>query len=321
MSEEIFQALARHIATIEQDAPSERIHSFPIGGRMAYYCVVNDSVELVQAAKAASDIALPYVVVGQSRGVFIHDDGFAGLVIHNQSKGMAFSAEQSQVVVESGALLQSVIMQAANRGMGGLIHLYGMGGSIGGALYRNRAVHGQPLSDSLRSLTVLMPPTRIKPEPSIMRFRNTWLTTKVEEGKTKLESFYDQHPHDPQPVVLTAQLQLTSLRHDELARRLQVEAQAYAKALPSDKHIGPLFKDLPEGSPDAYLQKAEAYKMRHPGFIVKKEQPNYCVVKSRYVRECGGRIPVVEVQAFVEKIQAQVKERTAVELQPAFRVH
>ena len=318
--EDTLHHLTKHIASVEQDVSGSIFHSLPVGGRMAYYTVVRDSVELVQAVKAACDISLPYLVVGQGTSVVIHDDGFPGLVIHNQSKNIAFSVEQSQLVVESGAALQVVIVQAAERGLGGLIHLYPKGGSIGGALFYNVGVNGQTLFDSLRSLTMLMPPTRIKPEPSIVRFKGSWLLSKSATNMTKLQTLVEAGGRDFQPVILTAQLQLTSLRMDELARRIQVASHATKEEEPKQPVFGPVFLGPQSESLQDILKQVEVHKIKHQGFSMNKYVPNYIQVKQRYIRENGDRILVHELLAFVDQVRAHVLEQTQVELQISFSI-
>jgi|GEM_PF-4819522 len=321
MNESTYQHLAKHIVKVEENVASASLHALPVGGRMAYYTVAHDSVELVQAVKAATDIALPYLVIGHSGSTIIHDDGFPGLVIHNQSKNIAFSVEQSQMVVETGVSLQSAIVQAAGRGLGGLIHLYGAGGSMGGALYYNASVQNQPLSDSLRSLTILMPPTRIKPEPTIVRYKGSWLLSKAEPGLTRLQTLFLRSHGENLPIILTAQLQLTSLRLDELSRRLQTATNTFNDSLPGKDFFGPLFSDLPTQSATEIMATAEAWRLKHPGFVLSKSHPNYVSVKNRFLRDHQGSVPVAELLTYVSQVQSWVYERTALELQPAFLVH
>jgi UDP-N-acetylenolpyruvoylglucosamine reductase len=315
-----YSHLCKYIAHVEQNAPSERLHTVPVGGRMAYYAEVYDSVELVQAVKAAGDMALPYVVIGQGSSVVFPDDGYPGLVVRNSSKNMAFSKEHSQMVAESGVSLQSVIVQAAQQGLGGLVHLYGVGGSLGGALFYNVQVGGQPISDSLRSLTVLMPATRLKPEPSIVRFKGSWLLSRAEPGLTRLQTLVLRTPTEPQPVILTAQLQLTSLRLDEIARRIQTESHRYQAMQPPFPTFGPLFADTSTISAAELLTVGEAHRVRHPGLSMHKSFPNYLRVRGRYLREHNGTVPISELQEYCARIQEAVAAKTLEALTPAFHV-
>src|SRR5207253_1725601 len=143
----------------------------------------------------------------------------------------AFSAEQSQMVVDSGLSLQRLILQSANKGLGGLIPFYGEAGTVGGALYRGSAAEGVRITSFLRSITLLMPPTKMRPEAYIVRHKADWLAGK-QEGYTRLRE--QRSVLGPVPVILTAQFQLTSLRAEELARRLQGAVTRYNGSRPGD---------------------------------------------------------------------------------------
>lgn len=301
--------LKRVIASVEQGVSADRWLGVPVGGRAAWYAEVSDTVELVEAARAAMDLQLPYLVIGQGTHTILHDDGFPGLVIHNQSRGLAFAADQSQVVAESGVSLKQLVIQTANRGFGGLFQFL-QPGSVGGTLFYGGS---GSLADYVRNLTVLMPPTRLKPEPSIVRSKGSWLASRTDADRTRLQVMREKQADEPQPIILTAQIQLTSLRPDEIARKLQIESRRLDLEVPVAPAIGPLFVVLPH---DSLLEGAELWRVKHPLFFVRKEFPNYAFVKPRGLRERGGTAPAAELTEFV----AMLQQRLVAELPLAFSV-
>lgn len=319
-NDEIRQQLLKHIPEVQLDFDTGFLHPLGLGGPARFYTVAKDTVELVQVVRAACEAGIAYRVLGLGDSILIGDKGYDGLLITNQSISHAFSADQSQVVVDSGMSLRRLAILAANTQLGGLIHLYQSGGTIGGALFHNSAGEAQPIAGSLKSVTVLLPPTRIKPEPSIVRYRGAWLTAKTEPGKTRISAAAEKGERHL-PVILTAQMQLTSLRADELQRRLQKVVQATEAAEPSgDEYYGPLFQAVPNISHRELFQGSGAYKLSGHGFALSSEYPNY-VKRKRALLKKKRITPTVEgLQAFMSEVAAHVQNRHAAELLPAFTV-
>ena len=102
----IRQQLVKYVTSVQSDVSGAQFNGLGLGGTAAYFTEVKDTIELVQAVRAACDVGLPYKVIGQGSSVLIADEGFTGLLIHNTTHNVAFSHDQSQVVLDSGCLLQ-----------------------------------------------------------------------------------------------------------------------------------------------------------------------------------------------------------------------
>jgi UDP-N-acetylmuramate--alanine ligase len=274
VEENTHKQLLRDIAQVEREYPLAQVHAAAVGGRAAYFTEAHDAMELAAAVKAAIDAKLPYEIVGAGTSVLFPDDGYAGLVIANRAEGFIMATDRSQVVVESGMSLQRFITMAAGRGYGGMTQFYGQLGTVGGAVYHNlQAADGSMVLSFVRHLTMLMPPTKMKPYPTVVRQRGDWL--KREDGQTKLQ--YSRAQRDfgvPYPVVLNVQFQLTSVRPDELQRRIQRETQ-FTEKRPKGTVFGPVFLE-----PGGEHSLSEILRLsgvnRLPGPVTPdKRQPNY----------------------------------------------
>lgn len=298
------QELLKQIAELEESRPLGALNCFGVGGTADFYTEAKSSLELAAAVKAACDAKIPYTVIAQGQGVLFGDGGFPGLVIRNLSEAMAFSGERSQIVVDSGLSLQQFITRTAAQGFGGLTKLYPLGGSIGAAVYRNSL---GVVSSSLRYLTVLTPPTRLQEELKIARYKADWLL-KEGQSETRLALVKaSQGLEYPQPVLLTLTFQLTSIRPDELALRLQ--KQAVNQRLPG--LFGPVFQDLPGTSAEELLKSSQVSGLRVGGLQPDKRQPNYLRLK-------GRGTTAREVRELIELMQAAVLERYHVPLELAY---
>lgn len=305
----LYKQLLRDIRSVERSVPLGRFNALGVGGRAAYFAEVHDAMELAGAVKAATDAGLPYEVIGAGTSVLFSDEAYAGLVIWNRSEGFIMAADRSQVVVDSGMSLQRFITTAAGRGYGGMTQFYPLTGTVGGAVYHGVEIDGTSITSFIRHLTVLMPPTKMRPQPTISRQRGDWL--KQEEGKTRLRRWREQRGFaQPQPVILNVQFQLTSVRPDELQRRIQQEA-ASLPPTPKGAAFGPLFRE-PGGNHVLadLLRYSGVVKLRAPGLKVDKRHLNYLQGK----RDVTAR----GVWELVTAMQALVLERSGIEIVPEF---
>lgn len=310
MADELtYKQLLRDISSVEQEVSLGQFNGLHAGGRAAYFTVAHDAMELAGAVKAALDASLPYEVVGAGTSVLFPDDGYAGLVIHNCSEGFIMAADRSQVVVESGMPLRRFITMAAGRGYGGMTQFYGEEGTIGGVVYHNIGVEGSSVLSSVRHLTMLMPPTKMKPYPTVVRQRADWLLRH--DALTRLQHFRHAHSFDqPRPIILNVQFQLTSVRPDELQRRIQREA-ARLDQRPKGAVFGPVFSE-PGG--DYVLSDLLRYsgvaKVQVNGVRPDKHNLNYLRAKR------GASASMI--WEAVQSMQQMVLEHSGIEIAPHF---
>lgn len=133
--------------------------SFRIGGPadvIAEPRTRNGLIQLVQFLKAE---AIPYVVIGRGTNVLFHDAGFRGVVVRTRGLGYwGLSPNGSQFglfTVEAGVSLPFLVTQACKRGFGGLEDLWGIPGSLGGAVKTNAGAGRTSVGEHLRDVTIL----------------------------------------------------------------------------------------------------------------------------------------------------------------------
>ncbi len=113
--------------------------TYKIGGPADYFVAVQNQEELVNAVINARKEGISYFVLGTGANVLIGDKGYRGLVIKNESKKFYFknNGGNHQLIVESGALISDLIIQAEERGLSGLEHFAGIPSTVGGAMWQN----------------------------------------------------------------------------------------------------------------------------------------------------------------------------------------
>ncbi len=113
--------------------------SFRIGGPADALYTARSADELAAAVLAARELGLPYFLLGLGANILVGDRGYRGLVIRNRADHFRFraSGERADLVAESGAVMQDLILDAVERGWSGLEHFIGIPSTVGGAVWQN----------------------------------------------------------------------------------------------------------------------------------------------------------------------------------------
>lgn len=301
--------LLKHLEKVEESYSLQALNALRAGGVADYYVEVFDAIELATAVKAAIDLKIPYIVIGEADKILFSDGGFPGLVIHNKTSSIAVSLDKSQLVVDSGLPLANLVNSAVSRGLGGVTNFHGIGGTVGGAIYNNLTFNGQSFLSLVRYATLIVPPAKIDTEAKIVRYKRDWL--EHSEGKTKLQYMRETKGLEAQPVILTALLQLTSVRPDELMDRIKERSNDARIRKPSGQYFGPIFKEDQIDSLRDILQRSDVHKIRLGGLRIDKNAPNFIRSKTDVVRS-------EEIYQLTMLIKEKVKEDQVIELSPAY---
>ncbi len=112
--------------------------TFKIGGPADLFYEPRTADELASAILAARGLGVPFFLLGLGANILIGDQGFRGLVIRNQARGIEILSEKDQIRAESGAVVYPDLIDAAiARGLSGLEHYVGIPSTVGGALWQN----------------------------------------------------------------------------------------------------------------------------------------------------------------------------------------
>lgn len=129
-----------------------RFATLEIGGPSSYFFKANSKKSLIKAVKAAKTFRISFIVIGSGSNLLIHDNGYEGLIIKNNIKGIKIKG--SMINPEGGVLLQTLVDKANENGLSGLERLTGIPGTVAGAIYGNAGAYGQTISDNLTRVGV-----------------------------------------------------------------------------------------------------------------------------------------------------------------------
>lgn len=295
---ELKSHLLHHVASVEDSYSLRRFNPLGAGGVADFFTVATSTIELAAAVKAAIDIRMPYLVIGEGAATLFSDAGFPGLVIHNQAASFGVALDKNQIVVDSGITLSRLITFTVGRGLGGMLPFYGGAGTVGGALFENTVSEGQSILSSVRYVTMLVPPARIDKEATIVRYKGDWLHKSEEQ--TKLQYIREQRGlEEPSPVILTVLFQLTNVRTDELRIRLQHKMK---EKLPANL-MGPIFRELPGHVPMSdLLVGAQVAEINEGGVYPNRYFPNYLASRNKVARADDIRLVIEQMAERVQQM-------------------
>src|SRR3990167_5799040 len=131
-----------------------------IGGIASLYLIVNSIEKLVKAALIAKKNNFPVFVIGTGTSFIASDSGINGIVIRNNCRGFKIISDvpgKVAISAESGTLTNQLVKFTVDNCLSGLEYLYGLPGTIGGAVCMNAGLPRQnsSISKSVVGVTIL----------------------------------------------------------------------------------------------------------------------------------------------------------------------
>jgi len=278
--------------------------SIGVGGVADFFYEAKSIENLVHAVSYAYKLKIPYFVIGSGTNVIPSDAGFPGLVIKNSSSNIVFANDSSQVIADSGVKIASLVNLAASRGLGGLEFLFGVPGTIGGAVYGNAGAFGYEISDFVKSLTLLLP----KDEEMIMaKHSSAWMNFSYRKSNLKTDNF----SKDSKPIILTVRLQLVQRRRDEIVNMIQENLKLKKGKQPlSERSSGSFFKNIgleSELSAGYLLDQSGVKKLKVGGAAFSKKHANFLVNSKNAT--------ALDIRMLADKAKKAVKEKFGKDLE------
>jgi len=267
---------------LEENVLLRDFTSLGVGGVTDYFYRAERVDDLVGAISFLSRKEIPYFVLGGGYNIVVSDMGFPGVVIKNEVKDIVFSSDSAEVIVGSGVEIGRLLMDAASRDFGGLEFLYGIPGTIGGAVYGNAGAFGHSIGDFVKSATLVIPGDNNR-ESKIIRHTAKWFD--FTKRSSKLKEFNKLHPNENNPIILSVKLQLCQSRKDVILRKMRENLKTKKTSQPLGvKSAGCFFKNPGAGKEQAagfLLDRSGAKRIRVGDAIVSKSHANFVVNKNK----------------------------------------
>lgn len=142
---------------IRDNVPLAPFTSLELGGTARFFADVTSEARASDALDFARQNDLPVFVLGGGSNLVVADEGFAGLVLHTNWRGLRFYEQDGSVRLESaaGEHWDAVVEASVQRGLVGLECLSGIPGRAGSTPVQNVGAYGHEIADTLHSVRVL----------------------------------------------------------------------------------------------------------------------------------------------------------------------
>lgn len=136
--------------TIEENVPLAAFTTFRIGGAARFFVRVDSLQELQEAIAFANEKILRVLVLGGGSNMLIDDEGFDGLVIKIDIRGIEIlqESEGAELVVGAGESWDELVARTVEEGLWGIENLSGIPGTVGAAPVQNIGAYGSELKDT-----------------------------------------------------------------------------------------------------------------------------------------------------------------------------
>ena len=127
-----------------------------VGGPAEYLLTPRTEAELLDVLHVCRAQGIPVHILGSGSNLLVRDAGVRGAVIRVTEPVLAeISISDTQVTAGGGTLLSRLVTEAARAGLGGVEHLVGIPGTVGGAVVGNSGGRQGDIGQLVQSIRVL----------------------------------------------------------------------------------------------------------------------------------------------------------------------
>lgn len=143
---------------VESNKPLAPFTSWRIGGAADFYVAPASEAEILAITAWAHQAGVPLTVLGGGSNVLLSDRGLRGLLMHITHRFSDFAfLPDGRVRAQAGVRLGTLIKKAMSQNLAGIEQLWGIPGTVGGAVVMNAGACNTETFDTLESVTSLTP--------------------------------------------------------------------------------------------------------------------------------------------------------------------
>ena len=193
----------QHRITALWQAPLSDHTSFRIGGPADAFLLPDTEQALLKLLVFLQEHSIPFRIIGNGTNLLFDDSGFRGAVISTRHM-RNLSVMDSTVRAAAGVPIGILCRTLADRSLGGMESLYGIPGTIGGAILMNAGAFGSTVSDCLKYVTVFSAESgkvETRDRASLcFSYRSSALRAEKKRGGTFCRVFLSAGKHGKNPT-------------------------------------------------------------------------------------------------------------------------
>ena len=277
---------------VRRSVPLASLTAMHVGGEADYVLSPRDTGALLRLLDRLPEAGLPFRILGNGTNIIAPDEGFAGIVVLT-GRLDRISRSDTTLRLGAGVLLPRAANAAREAGLSGLEELYGIPGTVGGALVMNAGAYGREISDTLSSVTLYDPRSR---EVSVCRRSDLSFSYRFSsiaaEGLVVLSAVFELTPSDS--ITVADRMHAVSIMRSERQPMGYPSAGCIFRRTETGESAGKLISSV--GLAGRRLGGAEISE-KHAGFIINR-----------------GGATAAEIRALAEEARLTVFEKTGIKL-------
>ena len=142
---------------IHESVPLAGKTTLCVGGPARFYMVAHTVEAVSEGLRWSHDHDQPLLVLGGGSNLVIGDEGWPGLVMRLDLRGIAFEERDATVRMRVGAgeSWDDFVMMTVERGLAGLECLSGIPGLVGATPIQNVGAYGQEVSEAIQTVEAI----------------------------------------------------------------------------------------------------------------------------------------------------------------------
>ena len=277
--------------TIKENEPMSFHTSFKVGGPADIFAVPETIEDLCKAIKLAKTADAPVFILGKGSNILVLDTGIRGVVISTE-KVSNISVDNNRMTCECGASLTYSAIVARDAGLAGLAFVYGIPGSVGGAVFMNAGAYGGQMSDVVVKT----------------KYYDT-LTDEVcectEHNFGYRESIYKEHP---ERIVLSAEFELKEGNIEEIKAEMDDYMERRRSKQPLEyPSAGSTFKRYPGHFTGQLIEECGLKGVRVGGAEVSEKHAGFIINRDNATSE--------DILGLIQFVKAEIKKKYGFEIE------
>ncbi|MBZ0091740.1 MAG: UDP-N-acetylmuramate dehydrogenase [Sulfuricellaceae bacterium] len=307
--------------TLLLNEPMSRHTSWKAGGAAARYYQPADVDDLAMFMRSMAPDE-PVSLVGLGSNLLVRDGGLRGTVIglHGALNALRLEADGT-VYAEAGVADAKVARFAARHGLAGAEFLAGIPGTVGGALAMNAGCYGAETWQIVLKVLTISRDGRLRERCAAdydIGYRHVALRASDEEwamgdGCPHFPHSSSPIPHHPQEWFVAAWFELQQGDGEVSKQRIKALLAQRAASQPLSKpNAGSVFRNPPGDYAARLIENCGLKGLKIGGAEVSAKHANFIVN--------SGGATAADIEALIERVQAEVRQRCGIELQREVRI-
>ena len=283
----------------KESEPLAKHTTIRIGGPASFMVFPSKEEELFEVVRRASEMEIPWYVIGGGSNLLCADEGYAGVVINlrhlkgirvlRKEEGSTKNGGTLILEVLSGTMVGEVLSFARRQGYSGLEFLAGVPATIGGAVRMNAGAYGKTFSMFVKKVKLLK-------------------EGKIEDYQPR-ESDWTYRSFRREGIVVSATIGLIRASPEEIEKNLkEIYFKRKASQPLTERTFGSAFKNPPCCYAGKLIEDCGLKGYRIGGAKVSERHANFIVNL--------GNAKAQDVLSLLREVQKKVWERFGIMLEP-----